>query len=554
MVLTMVTKGYKEDMSKGAMLRFEDSLPKLPVPTLEETSRRYLKSVHPLLNNAEFEHTRRAVEEFTRPGGIGEKLQKRLVARRDNPSVKNWIYDWWNQAAYLGYRDPVVPYVSYFYSHRDDRRRRDPAKRAAAMTTAVLEFKKHVDEKSLEPEYMKKLPMAMSSYEWMFNACRIPAKPADYPVKYSYEEHPYIVVIRRNQFFKVYHEVGGKRLNTTELEQQFRKIYAKAEKSPAIGLLTSQHRDAWTYAREHLLAADPVNKSSLDAIEAASFVVCLDDASPVTLEERARQYWHGDGQNRWFDKPLQFIINDNGTSGFTGEHSMMDGTTTHRLNDYANMLIFTDALDFSNPNVRSNLPEPQALRWTVNQQVLDDVAAAQRHFDRQMNQHELRVQAYQGYGKGLIKKLKCSPDAYVQMIIQLAYHKMYGKNRPTYESAATRRFQQGRTETCRTVSDESVAFCTAMADPNITQDECIKLFRAALDAHVKYISDASDGRGVDRHLFGLKMCLKPGETTPSVFSDPAFTYSSTWYMSSSQLSSEYFNGYGWSQVVEDGWG
>jgi hypothetical protein len=27
--------GYKEDLSKGQMLRFEESLPKLPVPTLE---------------------------------------------------------------------------------------------------------------------------------------------------------------------------------------------------------------------------------------------------------------------------------------------------------------------------------------------------------------------------------------------------------------------------------------------------------------------------------------------------------------------------------------
>jgi carnitine O-acetyltransferase len=550
----MAPKGYKEDLSKGAMLRFEDSLPKLPVPSLEETVQRYLKSVHPLLSSAEFEHTKNAVEDFARPGGIGQELQKRLVARREDPKVKNWIYDWWNFAAYLGYRDPVVPYVSYFYSHRDDRRRRDPAKRAAAITTAVLEFKRQVDGGTLEPEYMKKLPMAMETYKWMFNACRIPAKPADYPVKYNYTEHPYIVVVRKNQFFKVYHEVNGKQLNTSELEQQFRKVYAKAEKAPPIGVLTTQHRDAWTYAREHLLAADPANKSSLDSIEAASFVVCLDDASPVTLEERSHQYWHGDGQNRWFDKPLQFIINDNGTSGFTGEHSMMDGTPTHRLNDYVNMLIFTDALDFSNPSIRSSLPDPQAIRWTLNQQVHDDLAAAQRHFDRQIGQHELRVQAYQGYGKGLIKKFKCSPDAYVQMVIQLAYHKMYGKNRPTYESAATRRFQQGRTETCRTVSDESVAFCNAMADPHIPQEECIKLFRAALDAHVKYITSASDGRGCDRHLFGLKMCLKPGETTPSIFSDPAFSYSSSWYISSSQLSSEYFNGYGWSQVIDEGWG
>jgi len=33
--------GYKEDLSKGKMLRFEDSLPKLPVPTLEGTAFHY---------------------------------------------------------------------------------------------------------------------------------------------------------------------------------------------------------------------------------------------------------------------------------------------------------------------------------------------------------------------------------------------------------------------------------------------------------------------------------------------------------------------------------
>lgn len=517
-----------------------------------ETAKRYVKSLHPLLSDSEFEASKKAVADFVKPGGAGEELQKRLIARREDPNVKNWIYEWWNNAAYLGYRDPVVPYVSYFYSHRDDRKRRD--QRAAAITTAVLEFKKQVDLGELEPEYMKKLPIAMSSYEYMFNCSRVPAKPLDYPVKFNYKDHPYIIVIRKNQFFKVYHDVNGKQLNTAELEQQFRKIYERAEKSAPIGILTTQNRDAATHAREHLLAASPSNKAALEAIEASSFVVCLDDASPVTLEERSRQYWHGDGQNRWFDKPLQFIVNNNGTSGFMGEHSMMDGTPTHRLNDYANEVIFANKLDFDNTEVRSNLPEPQVVRFKVDKQVDEDLLAAQRHFDGQIGQHELRVQAYQGYGKGLIKKFKCSPDAYVQMVIQLAYHKMYGKNRPTYESAATRRFQQGRTETTRTVSDESVAFCNAMADHTKGPEECAKLFRAAVNAHVAYINDASDGRGVDRHLFGLKMCLKEGEPVPEIFKDPAFSYSSSWYISSSQLSSEYFNGYGWSQVIDDGWG
>jgi carnitine O-acetyltransferase len=303
-----------------------------------------------------------------------------------------------------------------------------------------------------------------------------------------------------------------------------------------------------------LLNAHPSNKAALEIIESASFLVCLDDASPVTLEERARRYWHGDGYNRWYDKPVQFIINDNGTSGCMGEHSMMDGTPTHRLNDYANMLIFNNKLDFSNPEIRSNLPEPHPIKFHVDGDVQKEIARATKDFNETIGQHELRVQAYQAYGKGLIKKFKCSPDAYVQILIQLAYHKMYGKNRPTYESAATRRFQEGRTETCRSVSDASVTFCNAMADPSVDDKTRAELFRKAVHSHVKYISDASDGRGVDRHLFGLRKLVAKGEEMPEVFKDPAYAYSCTWYISSSQLSSEYFNGYGWSQVVDDGWG
>jgi carnitine O-acetyltransferase len=549
-----VPEGYREDISKGSMLRFEDSLPRLPVPSLEETSARYLKSIHPLLTKDEYATSENAVAEFQKEGSLGQTLQKRLLAHREDPKHRNWIYEWWNDAAYLSYRDPVVPYVSYFYSFRDDRRRRNPAKRAAAITTAALEFKRQADDGSLEPEYMRKLPMAMSSYQFMFNCSRVAAEPADYPIKYDHKENQHVVVVRKNQFFKVDTHVQGKQLTTAELELQFSKIYKISQKAAPVGSITSLPRDQGVTARANLLAASPANAKALEAIESSSFVICLDTATPVTLEERARQYWHGDGSNRWYDKPLQFIINDNGTAGFMGEHSMMDGTPTHRLCDTVNALIVNNRLDFDNPSVRSSLPEPTALRFETSPAVLEDLASAQQHFATTIAAHELRVQAYQGYGKGLIKKFKCSPDAYVQMVIQLAYHKMYGKNRPTYESASTRKYQQGRTETTRTVSDESVTFCNAMANPEIGPAECEKLFRAAVQAHVKYTLDASDGYGVDRHLFGLKKLVQEGEEMPALFKDPAYAYSSTWYISSSQLSSEYFSGYGWSQVTEQGWG
>ena len=536
------------------MLRFEDSLPRLPVPSLEETAKRYLKSVHPIVTDAEYERTKKAVEAFIRPGGSGQTLQERLLARAADPNCRNWLTEWWNNAAYLGYRDPVIPYVSYFYSFKDDRARREPAKRAASVASAALEFKKQVDAGSLEPEYMRGQPMAMGSYEYMFNCSRVPGDGVDAPRKYAAKDSEHIVVVRKNQFFKVPTVVNGEPLSFSEFQRQFERIYEIAQRAPPVGVLTVANRDLWNDARKQLLAADPVNEQTIKDIESAGFLICLDDATPVTLEERAHQYWHGDGCNRWFDKPLQFIINDNGTAGFMGEHSMMDGSPTHRLNDVLNSFIFNNKIDLSDKPVRSNLADPRPIEFKVNDAVQEFITAAHKEHSQQIGSHELVVQAYQGYGKGLIKKFKCSPDAYVQMIIQLAYFKMYGKNRPTYESASTRKFQEGRTETIRTVSDDSTAFCEAHHDSSVPREEVVRLFRTALASHTKYTVDAGDGRGVDRHLFGLKKLLKDGEQLPDLYQDPAYGYSGSWYLSTSQLSSEFFNGYGWSQVIDDGFG
>ena len=155
----------------GPMLRYENSLPRLPVPSLAETAAKYLKSVHPLVSPQEFAKTEAAVKEFVAPGGLGEKLQTKLVRKAQDPECKNWLASWWDDAAYLEYRDPVVMFVSYFFSHKDDRHRKLPAQRAAALTKAALSFKRMVDTDALEPDYMRKAPIAMSSFRYGSGVC-----------------------------------------------------------------------------------------------------------------------------------------------------------------------------------------------------------------------------------------------------------------------------------------------------------------------------------------------------------------------------------------------
>lgn len=162
--------------------------------------------------------------------------------------------------------------------------------------------------------------------------------------------------------------------------------------------------------------------------------------------------------------------------------------------------------------------------------------------------------AFQQFGKNQVKKFKTSPDGFAQMVIQLAYYKMFGVCRPTYESAQTRKFQLGRTETSRTVSTDSIAFVKAMENPHLPVADKIAAFRKAIKTQGAYMGQCVNAHGVDRHLFGLKKCLAANEPVPALFSDPSYAYSSHWFLSTSQLSSEYFDGYGWGPVVADGFG
>ncbi|KAJ3213079.1 Carnitine O-acetyltransferase mitochondrial [Dinochytrium kinnereticum] len=542
---------------KATLFQFQNNLPKLPVPTLDETLALYLQSVKPLVSDKEFVATTKAVEEFKKAGGMGEELQKRLLAH-DASTKTSWLIDWWNSYAYMAYRDPVVINVNYFFAFNDDKKLiNKPAARAATLVTGAMGFRRMVVTNELEPEYAKNAPLCSHQYRYLFNSTRIPKIPEDITRTSDPYKSNHLIVIRNNQFyyFDLVHS-NGRQLSTAEIESQLNKIYKMAgnQSEAPVGALTTEDRDTWTKLRDELLAASPVNKQSLDIIETGAFVVCLDNTSPVTIDEVSRACWHGDGRNRFFDKSLQFIVFENGKAGFNGEHSMMDATPTTRLCDWILSRLAKNELDHGSPIVDSNLPAPKKLEFKLTPDLVASIGKAEKKFDDVVARHDLKAVVWDGYGKNLIKKFQVSPDAFAQMAIQLAYFKMYGKCSATYESAQTRKFAYGRTETCRTVCEESVAWVKAMEDPTVPITTKGEMGRKAINAQTKYMARAVEGKGVDRHLLGLRLVLKPNETKPEIFTDPTFAKSCHWNLSTSQISSEHYNGYGWGEVVPDGYG
>ncbi|WFD35970.1 carnitine O-acetyltransferase [Malassezia cuniculi] len=541
------------------------SLPQLPVPDLEQTLSNYLRTTLPLQESKQtLAVTENAVKDAV--GGKDKKLmnqlQERLIHRATAEGRESWLYDWWKTIGYTSYRDPLVPFVSYYYIHRPDPSVTKGTERAAQILKAVLAFRELVVSERLEPEKTKAGPMCMEGFKWMFNVSRIPVKPEDQPIVYDPAKNNHVIVMRNGHFFEieVIHPETGKELSAAEIQSQLEQIVADPEAqvpiATPIGALTSDNRDAWTESREVLLnvpGKGEHNAKILDRIDSSIIVINLDNASPITVEERAWSVWTGNGSNRYYDKQ-QFIIADNGTSGFVGEHSMMDGTHTLRLNNFVLQSLQSKKLDLTAGSGAASVPAPKRLEFAVDANVQKSVTESLSRFNKLMGAHNLSILDFHGYGKGAIKKFRCSPDAWVQMMIQMAYHKLHGETCATYEAAQTRKFKLGRTETIRSASVESAEFVKSMEDPSASDEDRYAKFQAAVKQHLSYASAAADGQAIDRHFFGLKNLLREGEERPAIFTDPMFAKSSTWLLSTSQISTEVFDAWGFGEVTPKGYG
>lgn len=62
---------YIEPKTKVHTYHFQDSLPRLPIPKLEDTCRRYLDAQKPLLTPEQYEDTKRLVDKFQKREGPG---------------------------------------------------------------------------------------------------------------------------------------------------------------------------------------------------------------------------------------------------------------------------------------------------------------------------------------------------------------------------------------------------------------------------------------------------------------------------------------------------
>ncbi|XP_054712414.1 carnitine O-acetyltransferase-like isoform X2 [Uloborus diversus] len=545
----------------------QQSLPRLPVPPLHPSLEKYLLSVRPLLSEEEYHHTEKIVKEFGAPGGLGVKLHTMLKEKAK--VTENWLSDWWLDSAYMEFRQPVVVYSSpgLVFPLKDFNTVERQLRYAARLVAGALNYKELIDSNSLPLDSMGGQPLDMSQYSKIFSTCRIPGYPKDglYYGNLEAEKPKHIVVAHNNHYFAVdVYGNDGKPLNESQLLAQFKIVLEQSvyPKCP-IGALTTLHRDNWAKAYKRLRKYDSKNKFSLQKIQTAIFLLCLDKAVPDVgaLNRKthvALQTIHGGGVkgnagNRWYDKTIQFIVGEDGVVGLTYEHSPAEGPPITSMMDH-----IVDYIERTKGNKwlpSSAINEPQKLRFRLSDETMEDIAEAERDLDNIVTDLEMSCFTYEAYGKDFVKSQRLSPDSFIQMAIQLAFYKIHNEIAATYESASSRKFLHGRTETIRSASMEALDFCKLMTDKVTAAHTKAAALRSAVDAHKEYTMQAINGLGIDRLLLGLrKVALENGMNVPDLFLDTGYTTSTHFKLSTSQVPSKIdaFMCYG--PLVPDGYG
>ncbi|XP_071370222.1 carnitine O-palmitoyltransferase 1, liver isoform isoform X1 [Centroberyx affinis] len=560
---------------KPMLYSFQNSLPRLPVPAVKDTCRRYLESARPLMDDEQYERMEGLAKDFEK--NLGPRLQWYLKLK--SWWASNYVSDWWEEYIYLRGRGPIMVNSNYYamdflYVFPTSIQ----AARAGNAIHAIMLYRRKLDRAQIKPIYLlaNKVPLCSAQWERMFNTTRVPGLETD--TLQHVNESKHIAVYHKGRFFKVWLFYDGRLLLPREIEQQMERILAdKSDPLPgeeALAALTAGGRTPWAKARDTYFSRGK-NKQALDAIEKAAFFVTLDDTeqrfeadNPVkSLDSYAKSLLHGKCYDRWFDKSFNLIVFKNGTMGLNAEHSWADAPIIghlweHVLSMDPIKLGYTeDGHCCGEPH--PNLPGPQKLHWDIPaecQEVIQSSLTVARTLADDVDSH---IFPFNDFGKGLIKKCRTSPDAFIQIALQLAHYRDKGKFCLTYEASMTRLFREGRTETVRSCTMETCAFVRSMIRDE-TREERMKLLKLAAEKHQDMYRLAMTGKGIDRHLFCLYLVSKYlGEESPflkEVLSEP-------WRLSTSQTPlqqvelfdlvrhPEYVSsGGGFGPVADDGYG
>uniref|UniRef100_A0A8C9X3U7 Peroxisomal carnitine O-octanoyltransferase n=1 Tax=Sander lucioperca TaxID=283035 RepID=A0A8C9X3U7_SANLU len=424
--------------------QYQSSLPSLPVPLLETSLSKYLDAVHPFASEEEFKATADIVSKFQ--AGVGKELHQKLLQRAR--MKRNWLEEWWLDAAYLEVRIPSQLNVNFagpgpYLEHCWPPEEGTQLQRASITIWHTLQYWNLIRTERLHPQKAGKIPLDMDQFRMLFCTCKVPGVKKDTIRNYfkTESEGPcpsHLVVICRGRIFTFDAVCDGQILTPPELLRQLSYVKECCEGEPegdGVAALTSEERTRWAQAREYLINIDPHNNTILEIIQSSLFVISLDETKPYSTPENytnlTLEALTGNPTIRWGDKSYNSLAFADGTFGSTCDHAPYDAMVLVSMCWYLDQQIKVTAGKWKGSDAVRAIPRPEELVFTVDEKVQSDITHAKRQ-----------------------------------------YHESVSQPGSCYETAMTRKFYHGRTETMRPCTQEAVNWYKAMVDPTtgVTND------------------------------------------------------------------------------------
>lgn len=565
----LTKEDFEAQLSRSRIFSNQDKLMRLPLPSLNSTLEKYLTSIEPLCTAEELNQTKQYVQQFLDNPLWGKDLQNQLETL-DRLSPTSFIEGFWD-TMYLEIRDPIVLNVNpaFILSNNLNIDIKSISKqlgtsikvaKAALLIHGAAHYINLIKTGNLEPYVEKNVPLDMSQYPKLFSSTRIPGYSRDVFKNVIHLNVKHIIVMRNNRIYVV--DILDDNLNPLPVEHiasQLNSIETVEESNRRaelfIGSFTGSDRLNWSWNYTHLESLGE-NRKALDLIENSLFSVSLEPFVPESLEKATKYVLMGDScSNRYYDKSIQMIFFEDGTTGVNFEHTGFDGHTVLSFVEYIQNFNYNETYLPISRNTNTH-----QLEFMLNRTLEREIRIAESRYYDLYESYDLSFLNWNEYGKKFISGHKMSPDAYVQMAFQLAYYRLFKKNVSTYESSNMKHYNHGRTECIRSTTNESKRFVTAFDDTSISNDEKFNLLVNSIQNHVNLAKMSKEGKLIDRHLQALKWLSyqqyqrQAGYQMPTLFTDPIFSRYFRSVMSTSNCGSTALDSFAFGPVCSDGLG
>ncbi|KAK1996712.1 beta-ketoacyl synthase domain-containing protein [Colletotrichum falcatum] len=503
--------------------RASKTLQKMPLVDFDVMLDEYLDKSRMFFSADEFGTLERDVAEFRKPDGIGRRFYGRLREQARDPEIENWQEKYFLQSMYLQRRMPLAPFNNFMAFHPLGEMGHTQAERAALIASIAFQCKQDLEADRWEPMTYMFTANCTDLWQYIFNTARLPGVPFDRMAKFPGND--YMAVLHRGHLLKVQLKDREENVTVEALTETFNSILNRPDVEDSwTSILSTDDRTSWAESRQALMEVDAANKETIDMVEAAAFLVCLDDTEPTDAEDRIRTMMMLQGFNRWVDKSIAFVVCKNATSGTYVEHTMIDAMTLFVMQTALVQGITT----YSPPrqaggranNGAAELPGEFALKTTP---ALDArVLHVRQRFERDISQFGYRDVVLCDFGKDVLLDRHLPIKGVYDLMGLLANYLYYGRNAQSWEAVSMSHYHKGRPDIVQVNTPATARFCAAAADESVPAGRRFELMVEAANARNQVVKDAFAGRCYQRTLRALELCAEEGEELPGLFSNPLY--------------------------------